>query len=177
MAPPARTNPREVVALTVVGACFLFFWDSWVLWPAKIGVVFLHELSHALMTWATGGSVVDAGLWIDQSGHVVSQGGNTFLILNAGYLGSLVWGVLLLGLFRRGRLGDRRPFFAFVMRAFGLFSVLYAFFDVADDVVFRSGQSDASSLAALTGIPAIVWGLGWMGVGAWVVWRARRWIA
>lgn len=72
-----------------------FLWNYPVLYPLKLLVVFFHESSHALMTVATGGSV--EALVIDpmQGGHVISLGGNRFLTLSAGYLGSLVWGVVI----------------------------------------------------------------------------------
>jgi Peptidase M50B-like len=45
------------------------------------------------------------------------------------------------------------------------FSVLYALFDIEDDLLhFQSrglGQSDADALAYVTHVPALVWGLGW----------------
>jgi hypothetical protein len=51
-----------------------------------------------------------------------------------------------------------------LLAAIGATSALYAVWDIASDVVFRhSGQSDAAALAQLTGIPAIVWGVLWIG--------------
>ena len=43
------------------------------------------------------------------------------------------------------------------------FSVLYALFDIKDDLLHftTSGQSDADALARATLIPSLVWGLGW----------------
>ena len=170
---------RHHLALALLFVLFFLFWDSWLLWPWKMAVVLVHELGHAVATWATGGSVVGFGLGLDQSGHVVSQGGNRFLILNAGYLGSLLFGVLLLALLRRPERfrGGRAQVLAWVGRAFGLFSVLYAFLDIRDDVIFGRGLSDAALLAELTGVPALLWGLAWCGIGGWVVWKARRWVA
>jgi hypothetical protein len=51
------------------------------------------------------------------------------------------------------------------LRTIGIFSVLYALGDIADDVLLRPGSpSDAAYLAARTGIPALVWGLAWTAV-------------
>ena len=47
--------------------------------------------------------ILAIGLTFDEGGVCVTDGGNRFLILNAGYLGSLFWGVLLLLGARRGR--------------------------------------------------------------------------
>lgn len=189
--PAARTPPasrstttltrgeiRDQVAFFLMFGVCVWFWDAWVLWPLKMAVVAVHELGHALMTWITGGSVVGFGVWIDQSGHVESQGGNRFLILNAGYLGSLLFGLVLLALLRRPSAlrSTRARWLGWAGRFFGMFSVLYAFLDIRDDVLFGAGRSDASMLAALTGVPGFLWGLAWCGLGGWVTWRLRRWL-
>ncbi len=72
------------------------FWQTALLVPLKILVVFFHEASHAIMTILTGGSVVSLSVSPDQGGLVLSRGGNRFLTLSAGYLGSLLIGVALL---------------------------------------------------------------------------------
>lgn len=173
--PSARGSARVADWGRPLGLLLMFlvvftWWDAWIFWPLKIGVVALHELSHALATWLTGGEVVGFGLGLDQSGHVLSRGGSRFLILNAGYLGSLGFGLLLLLASRRPGWDLRR----FAMRFFGLFSVLYALVDVRDDVLFGSGVSDATLLAELTHVPALLWGLAWIGAGVAVLWALRR---
>ena len=47
------------------------------------------------MTVATGGEVVELVVDRMQGGHVLSRGGNRFLTLTAGYLGSLLWGSVI----------------------------------------------------------------------------------
>jgi hypothetical protein len=64
--------------------------------PLEILVVFFHESAHALMTLITGGKVVSMQVTIERGGEVLSAGGNRFLTLSAGYLGSLVIGAGLL---------------------------------------------------------------------------------
>ena len=81
--------------IVITGLLFLL-WNTPVVIPLKILIVFLHELSHALATLLTGGSVVDLSLSPQQGGHVISRGGNRFVVLSAGYLGSLFLGVALL---------------------------------------------------------------------------------
>ncbi|MES0881346.1 M50 family metallopeptidase [Roseibium sp. SCP14] len=81
--------------IVITGLLFLL-WNTPVVIPLKILIVFLHELSHALATLLTGGSVVDLSLSPQQGGHVISRGGNRFIVLSAGYLGSLLLGVVLL---------------------------------------------------------------------------------
>jgi hypothetical protein len=70
-------------------------WDYAVLYPLKLLVVFFHESSHALATLLTGGTVKELVITHDQGGHVISLGGNRFIILSAGYIGSLLWGVVI----------------------------------------------------------------------------------
>lgn len=86
---------KQTLLLTGLIFTIFFLWNYPVLYPLKLLVVFFHESSHALMTVATGGSV--EALVIDpmQGGHVISLGGNRFLTLSSGYLGSLVWGVVI----------------------------------------------------------------------------------
>jgi Peptidase M50B-like len=81
-------------------ACVLA-WDTPILTPLKILVVFLHEGSHALATLLTGGSVLAMHLVANQGGEVISQGGWPVVIISAGYLGSLFWGALILVLAAR----------------------------------------------------------------------------
>lgn len=217
-----RNQTATWLGIALLGALALWFWDSMALWPVKILVVLFHELGHAIATWLTGGELVEIGLSPQQGGHALSRGGSRLLILNAGYLGSLLWGVALLALSRRkatarttlGLLGLMvivvaglyvRPIFAFgfafalicgavllvgsrflpttaaqlILRGLGVFSVLYAAFDVRDDIFLARSDAvtDASMLAALTGVPSAFWGVLWIAVGAGVLWVSRRWIA
>ena len=79
-----------------------FLWDTALVYPLKIFVVLLHEVSHALAALATGGSVDRILLDAREGGAALTRGGNPFLTLSAGYLGSLFWGVffVLLGFSR-----------------------------------------------------------------------------
>lgn len=81
--------------LAILAVVFLL-WRTPAVVPLKILVVFLHELSHAVAAWLTGGRVLEISLSVQQGGHAITQGGNVFLILSAGYLGSLVLGLALL---------------------------------------------------------------------------------
>ena len=69
-------------------------WDTAFVYPLKVFVVLLHEVSHALAAVATGGSVERIVLNVNQGGAAYTIGGNPFITLSAGYLGSLLWGVL-----------------------------------------------------------------------------------
>ena len=81
--------------LMVLGVVVAALWVTPVLVPLKILVVFLHEFSHALAAWLTGGAVEGMTLSPMQGGTTTTRGGNLFLIISAGYLGSLLLGVVL----------------------------------------------------------------------------------
>lgn len=209
----------RAAGLAAVGVVALLFWGSPWLLPLKLLVVLFHELGHATMAWLTGGEVLEIQLSADQGGLARTRGGNAFLILNAGYLGSLVAGVAMLVLGRRPR--TARPvmavlaaalvviavlftpwlsfafFFtlaasvvllavvrwapheatAFATRGIGVFSVLYALWDIRSDVLSwnsSGGTSDATVLAELTHIPAVVWGGLWIAAGVLVLILLRR---
>jgi len=54
-----------------------------------------HELSHALVTLATGGQVIRFTLELNGAGMVLSRGGIESLIAFSGYAGAAIWGFLL----------------------------------------------------------------------------------
>jgi hypothetical protein len=83
----------QLLALT---ALVFSLWQTPMVVPLKILVVFLHELSHAIAAWATGGLVEQISLSPQQGGFAITRGGNLFVILSAGYLGSLLLGAALL---------------------------------------------------------------------------------
>ena len=56
----------------------------------------MHEVSHGLAAYLTGGKIVEIEINPQQGGHALTKGGNRFLILTAGYLGSLIWGGVIL---------------------------------------------------------------------------------
>jgi hypothetical protein len=104
-------------------AC-VFAWDTQLLTPLKILVVFFHEGSHALATLLTGGSVLAMHIVPNQGGEVQSMGGWPIVIVSAGYLGSLLWGALILILAARSS-ADR-----WIMAMLGIGMLLLTFFYV-----------------------------------------------
>ena len=64
-----------------------------------------------------------------------------------------------------------------LLRALGVFSVLYALWDIRSDVFQRPGMtSDATMLAEITFIPGPVWGVIWLLIGAGTLVALRKWI-
>ena len=107
---------RKITFLVGFAAYFSaiwYLWDTPAVYPLKVFVVLLHEISHAMMAVATGGTIERIVLDPNQGGACYCPGGNAFLTLSAGYLGSLAWGALLISagqmkrMVRRG--GSSRP--------------------------------------------------------------------
>jgi len=195
--------------LGLLGGLFVFvaiFWNTILVYPVKVFVVLLHELSHALAAILTGGHVLAITLSPELGGATQTVGGWPLLITSAGYLGSIVWGGLILLLAARSR-QDRalaqavgvlvvgatllftRNLFGLVfgvlfglgligvarrlsdafsdifLKFLGLTSCLYVVLDIKSDLIdraiFPGAVSDAQNLAAMTGIPALVWGVAW----------------
>ncbi|MBT4921576.1 MAG: M50 family metallopeptidase [Rickettsiales bacterium] len=57
--------------------------------------VFFHEISHGISALLTGGSIEKIKLHLAGSGLCYTRGGIRFVILQAGYLGAVFWGVLI----------------------------------------------------------------------------------
>jgi len=76
-------------------------------YPLKIFVVLLHEISHAVVAVATGGTIERIVLDPNQGGVCYCPGGNAFATLSAGYLGSLAWGGLLVSAAQAKRINSR----------------------------------------------------------------------
>jgi len=91
-----NTNWKQVAALGAMLIAIVALWNTMVVYPLKILVVLFHELSHGLAAFATGGAMVRINLSAMQGGTCWSRGGVRFIVLSAGYLGSLTWGGLIL---------------------------------------------------------------------------------
>lgn len=84
-----------VIAMVVLA---IAFWDSPLIFPIKAFVVLLHELSHGLAAVVTGGHIERIELSANLGGVCWSRGGLRAAVLPAGYLGSMLWGgVILVG--------------------------------------------------------------------------------
>ncbi|MGR3794270.1 M50 family metallopeptidase [Vannielia sp. SX4] len=82
--------------LLLILALVFALWRTPVVYPLRILVIFLHELSHGLAGLLTGGSIVEMSVDPREGGHALIRGGNRFVTLSAGYLGSLLFGALAL---------------------------------------------------------------------------------
>ena len=101
-----------------------FLWDTPVVYPLKVFVVLLHEISHGIAAVASGGSIEKILLDLNEGGACYCPGGNAFVTLTAGYLGSLGWGVLLL-LIATGKAKRHRVTLMIVGAVLTIMTVLY----------------------------------------------------
>lgn len=95
MARSSNGKLRFVLGFGLFFAGLWLLWNTPVVYPLKIFVVLLHEVSHAIAVVATGGTLDAITLDPYQGGATHFRGGSAFVALNAGYLGSLAWGGLL----------------------------------------------------------------------------------
>lgn len=104
MAQPATRGEGLSVFLAVLQCFFIsglfYLWTSPVLQPLKLMVVLFHELSHGLMAILSGGRVLSILVTADEGGACETEGGVGFLIVGAGYLGSMFIGGVILYLSR-----------------------------------------------------------------------------
>jgi hypothetical protein len=76
------------------------FWEvapiSYALYPFKLFVTVIHESCHALAARLTGGNVGFISIAADHSGLTSTMGGFQPLVMMAGYLGTAIFGGLLI---------------------------------------------------------------------------------
>ncbi len=91
-----KNRLKFVAGFAVYFGMLWLLWDTPFVYPLKVFVVLLHEISHGLVAVATGGSIQRIVIEANQGGVCQCPGGNAFLTLSAGYLGSMAWGALIL---------------------------------------------------------------------------------
>lgn len=82
-------------------------WLKYIAYPLRLLVTFIHEGCHALATIATSGTVHSISIMPNGSGLTETHGGFSPLIASAGYLGTTLYGALMLWLLRRGVSGHK----------------------------------------------------------------------
>ena len=87
---------RGMVVPLLLFILAFYYWDSRVILPIKYLTVFFHELSHGLAAVLTGGSIIRIEINSNLGGVCWTSGGMRFIVLSAGYLGSLIWGCAIL---------------------------------------------------------------------------------
>lgn len=90
-----QNHTSEQVTILIILIASLILWNTPVIYPIKLFVLILHELSHAIMGIITGGKITAMSAGLDLSGKCQVEGGNQIAIASVGYLGSLLWGILI----------------------------------------------------------------------------------
>lgn len=122
------TQQRDALLAFVAFLIALFLWQiqgiSVLTYPLRLFVTLIHELSHGLSALATGGSFLRFEVTQHGAGLAYTSGGSRFLIIQAGYLGTALFGAVLLVLANR----VRRPGTVGVVLglAIGTLTVLYS---------------------------------------------------
>ena len=91
-----RMDDTTIATLAVMFLVLLFCWNYSFIYPIKVFVVLLHELGHGLAAELTGGDMVRIELSSNLGGVCWSRGGIRWLVLPAGYLGSMLFGGIIL---------------------------------------------------------------------------------
>ena len=91
-------EPLQKRSLLIQLGIFVFVLASWgfpIFNPFKLLVVLFHELSHVFAVYLTGGIVFGIAIDPGGAGATMGMGGEPFLIVAAGYIGSLIIGIVL----------------------------------------------------------------------------------
>ena len=130
----ARPQAMTLLIATAISVVLWFIPYAEVLtYPFRIFVTFIHEGGHAIAALLTGNSVESLSVAMNASGETYTTQGGLFsqvFIASAGYLGSMLFGALLLILIRKSvaarlvLLGSAIFVFALTM-IYGLFKPLF----------------------------------------------------
>lgn len=203
----------EIIIILVLAIISIFLWDTFIIYPIKLFVVLLHEISHGIIAVLTGGEIIEIKITETLGGTCITKDGSHFFIAMAGYLGSLFFGamlfisaynrkinlwtsIILVSLllifsanFINGTLGlllslgfvilliistkyFNKTIHSYIMKFIGLVSCLYVVIDIKEDIISSNNfDSDAQIIAYLTGSPAILWGVLWLGISVFVLYR------
>lgn len=135
---------------------------NWVLGPISVFVTTIHELSHAIACLATGGQVSGLTIVDDNQGHgglTFCSGGIPFIYMQAGYLGTAIFGCLFLLLGQSERMSR---FMLFMLGCLiGLTSLSFML-----GTIFSEGR-------ILEGVGSIAWGLAMAGGLVWCALNLR----
>lgn len=126
-----KQQGRYVIILIAMIA----LWNTIVIKPLKIFAVFLHELGHSVMAVIFGNGIRGFRINLDESGYALTlpkSEFSAFMIANGGYLGSVLFALIILGLKRTAVkkyiLGASAILMLGVSIAYGhsIFTIIYA---------------------------------------------------
>ena len=94
---------KKITRYLIILIAVIVLWNTIIIKPLKIFTVFLHELGHSLMAVIFGNGIQAFKVNLDESGYAIVQSKgwfSSFMIANGGYLGSLLFALLILVLGR-----------------------------------------------------------------------------
>ncbi len=159
-----------VVSILLWAASWYFPFANYIVYPLQLFATFVHEGSHVLATLMTGGSVQSLTVSPDTSGVVWSLTNSWLsglIISSAGYLGTTLFGILLLVWFRynyssrnalyfaAGFVGLMTVVFGLLVPIWNVFSLKIGFFDIAFTVI--SGAVLTGGLFAIAKYASLKW--------------------
>jgi hypothetical protein len=96
-----ENTPRGRRFIILLGASLIVFilWNvpqlEFVMYPFRLFVTFVHESGHGTAALLSGGRFIGFEVFTNGAGLARTAGGNTALILPAGYLGAALFGAVL----------------------------------------------------------------------------------
>ncbi len=90
-----KYDVKTLFLLLGILALIILFWNFILLYPLKLFTVLLHEISHGLAAILTGGRFLRLEISPEMGGVATTAGGWRILVVSAGYLGSMLWGGLV----------------------------------------------------------------------------------
>lgn len=121
----SKSAAKRLLGPVLLAAVVYAFWSTIFVWPLRVFVVLLHEVSHGLAAVLTGGRIVSIELSPLEGGLCTTAGGWPFVIASAGYLGSALFGALFLVLGFRGRPRTHRTVTGVLGAALVLLTLVY----------------------------------------------------
>ena len=85
----------ELAILAFIALASFLLWDTIIVFPIKLFVVLMHEISHGIAAIFTGGKIIALDIGLNLGGKCETIDGNAFTIASAGYLGSFIFGSAL----------------------------------------------------------------------------------
>lgn len=82
----------ELILLITILTLAFFLWNTFLIYPIKLIVVTLHEISHGIAAILSGGTVTSLEIGLNLGGVCITDEGSQIFIASSGYLGSFLFG-------------------------------------------------------------------------------------
>lgn len=90
---------KQIGRYILILVSVMVLWNTILIKPLKVFTVFLHELGHALMAAIFGYGITGINVFFNESGYTLTRSKGWFssvMIANGGYLGSVLFALLIL---------------------------------------------------------------------------------